>query len=313
MAPVDFDQIEWDAATEEACRSLVRMALREDLATFEDWTSVALVPQSAVGTVHLVARNSGILAGLRAVDLTIAEVGGRVEVQSSVRDGTPVAANTVAVILTGSARTILTAERTVLNIVGHLSGVATLASRYVEAVAGTRAKIYDTRKTLPAWRRLEKFAARAGGARNHRSGLFDAILIKDNHLAIARRLRSRGGDSVACSPSQAVAEARAFAEQLGDRAPGRLQIEVEIDTLEDFESVLAAGPDIVLLDNMSMADLVAAVARRDALAPGVELEASGGVALDTVHAIAQTGVDRISVGAITHSAPALDVAFDWKD
>jgi nicotinate-nucleotide pyrophosphorylase (carboxylating) len=189
-------------------------------------------------------------------------------------------------------------------------GIATLASRYVAQAQGTKAKIYDTRKTTPGWRRLEKYAARCGGACNHRMGLYDAVLIKDNHLA------QRG--QAASDAASAVRDARAFlsghdgALGLPDRALQDLVVEIEVDTLDQLTSVLPAGPDIVLLDNMSPNLLRQAVALRDQLAPQVELEASGGVHLDTLREIAATGVERISVGAITHSAHSLDVGLDWQ-
>jgi len=178
-----------------------------------------------------------------------------------------------------------------------------LTRQFVQAVQGTSAGVYDTRKTTPGWRRLEKYAVRCGGGRNHRTGLFDAVLIKDNHLALMQ-LR----------PGEAVRRARDFLRSSlrdPDQAEAMI-IEVEVDTLEQLEDALPAGPDLILLDNMSLSQLRAAVVRRDAVAPGVELEASGGVNLQTVRAIADTGIERISVGALTHSAVALDVALDWS-
>jgi nicotinate-nucleotide pyrophosphorylase (carboxylating) len=190
-----------------------------------------------------------------------------------------------------------------LNLVGRLSGVATLTRRFVDAVQGTPARIYDTRKTTPGWRRLEKYAVKCGGGCTHRTGLFDAVLIKDNHLAW---MQLRPGD--------AVRRAREFLRAtLRDPAQAEtMLLEVEVDTLEQLEDALPAGPDIVLLDNMSLEQLRAAVARRNAVDPGIELEASGGVNLRTVRGIAETGVERISVGALTHSAVSLDVALDWS-
>jgi nicotinate-nucleotide pyrophosphorylase (carboxylating) len=204
---------------------------------------------------------------------------------------------------------VLTAERLLLNFLGRLSGIATLTRRYVEAVVGTRARIYDTRKTTPGWRRLEKYAVRCGGGWNHRSGLFDAVLIKDNHLAV--RSASPGG-AAGYTPAEAVARARRYAgDRAGEAGCGELIVEVEVDTLEQLAEVLPAGPDLVLLDNMSLDQLRQAVAYRDAVHAAIELEASGGVGLENVRALAETGVDRISVGALTHSAPSLDVALDW--
>ena len=187
-----------------------------------------------------------------------------------------------------------------LNVLGRLSGIATLTRRYVQAVAGTRARIYDTRKTTPGWRRLEKYAVRCGGGWNHRTGLFDAVLIKDNHLAFGAG-RPAGRELQA---GRRPCAARQFLQHhYGPGAAGMI-VEVEVDTLAQLAEVLAAGPDIVLLDNMSAEELRQCVECRDAVQPGVELEASGGVDLETVGRIAESGVDRISVGALTHSAPA---------
>lgn len=183
-----------------------------------------------------------------------------------------------------------------LNFMTHLSGIATLTRRFVDAVRGTRAEVLDTRKTLPGWRLLEKYAVRCGGGTNHRMGLYDGVLIKDNHLA-------------AWTESDSIAAAVETARQ---RSPAGVSIEVEVDTLDQLSDALRGGPDIVLLDNMDVATLRQAVNIRDHTAPRVLLEASGGVTLETVAAIAQTGVERISVGGLTHSAPALDLAFDWK-
>jgi len=211
--------------------------------------------------------------------------------------------------LEGPARSILAAERLLLNLLSRLSGIATLANRYVEAVAGTRAHIYDTRKTTPGWRRLEKYAVRMGGGRNHRTGLYDAILIKDNHLAFGSE--STWG-ATHFSPTEAIEQARQWIRR---RVPQlvrpRMILEIEVDSLAQLDEVLSAGPDIVLLDNMSPEQLREAVSRRDERAAEVQLEASGGVTLESVRAIAETGIDRISVGALTHSPQALDFGLDW--
>jgi nicotinate-nucleotide pyrophosphorylase (carboxylating) len=196
----------------------------------------------------------------------------------------------------GPLRSLLTGERTMLNFMTHLSGVATVTRQFVDAVQGTRAKILDTRKTFPGWRLLEKYAVRCGGGTNHRIGLYDGVLIKDNHIA-------------AWSESSSIAAAVETARQ---SAPSGVSIEVEVDSIEQLKDAIHGHPDIVLLDNMDLDSLRASVAVRDRLAPKILLEASGGVTLATVTAIAQTGVERISVGALTHSAPALDLAFDWK-
>jgi len=230
-------------------------------------------------------------------------------------DGAHVAAGEILATIVGPARSLLTAERPLLNFLGHLSGIATLTRRYVEAVAGTGARVYDTRKTTPGWRRLEKYAVRMGGGHNHRAGLFDAVLIKDNHLALGAAGPGSDlaePDATHYTPAQAVTRVREFLARLPATEAARdMIVEVEVDNLSQFDDVLTVRPDIVLLDNMSLDDLRAAVARRNAQAPPVELEASGGVNLDTIRAIAGTGVDRISVGALTHSASWFDVGLDF--
>jgi len=274
----------------EACRRLVDLALAEDLGPFGDRTSRALIPAEAPGSAAFVARAPGIVAGLPAAAMVCAKLA----FTPALDDGQPVQRGTVLATVAGSLREILAAERTALNFLQRLSGVATLTRRFVEAAAGSPARILDTRKTTPGWRLLEKYAVRMGGGHNHRLGLYDGILIKDNHLA------GLGGDV-----QLAVTRARS--------APGNdwLPVEVEVDTLEQLEEALTARADIVLLDNMPLGMMREAVLRRDAVSPETKLEASGGVSLDTAPAIAATGVDRISVGALTHSAPALDIALDF--
>ncbi len=194
-----------------------------------------------------------------------------------------------------------------MNFIGRLSGIATLTRRYLERVSGTRAGIYDTRKTTPGWRRLEKYAVRCGGGCNHRTGLFDAVLIKDNHLAIVAR-----NNDMTLSPADAVQRARARLQEILPDEASRMILEVEVDSLAQLQQVLPACPDIVLLDNMTPEELRRAVAQRDAAGAATQLEASGGVNLETIAAIARSGVDRISIGALTHSAVSLDVALDWQ-
>jgi nicotinate-nucleotide pyrophosphorylase (carboxylating) len=251
-----------------------------------------------------------LIAGLPVAEVVLAEVDCRLRWTPQVEDGALVAPGACVAKIEGPARGLLTAERTLLNFLGRLSGIATLTRKYVQAVSGTKARIYDTRKTTPGWRRLEKYAVRAGGGCNHRTGLYDAVLIKDNHLAFAAGAAS--GGRLAFSPADAIRKARHW---VADRIPGRARsemiVEIEVDGLEQLEEVLAAGPDLVLLDNMSPAQLRQAVALRDAHWPEIELEASGGASLETVRAIAETGVDRISVGALTHGAASLDVGLDW--
>jgi len=305
----EFNQIEWDAAVEEDCRQLIRLAIREDLDRVFDWTTVCLVPPEAVGQADIVSRQNGVVAGLRAAELALSEMDINVAWLAAVDDGAAISRGQVLATVTGPARSLLSGERILLNLIGRLSGIATLTRRYVDAVAGTGARIYDTRKTTPGWRRLEKYAVRLGGGHNHRTGLFDAILIKDNHLALG----AAGQGAAHLSPAEAVRRARELVESMAAaKSTEPLIVEVEVDTLEQLAMVLGEGPDIVLLDNMPLDILREAVALRDRTASGVELEASGGVTLESVTEIAATGVQRISVGALTHSATSLDVGLDWR-
>ncbi|MBN2477604.1 MAG: carboxylating nicotinate-nucleotide diphosphorylase [Pirellulales bacterium] len=306
----EFHQIVWDDRLRADLGEILRLAVREDLDHEGDWTSRALVGDNAVGRAEVVARQPGIMAGLAGVEMTLQAFDPRLRWLPEAEDGQPVARGGRVGRIEGPARGILVAERSVLNLLGRLCGIATLARRYVEAVAGTAARIYDTRKTTPGWRRLEKYAVRCGGGRNHRTGLFEAVLIKDNHLALGARGPAGGPGRFA--PAEAVARARAFVNShVPESARPAMIIEVEVDTLEQLDEVLPTGPDVVLLDNMSPADLSKAVARRNACNTTVELEASGGVSLETVRRIAGSGVERISVGALTHSAVCLDLGLDW--
>jgi nicotinate-nucleotide pyrophosphorylase (carboxylating) len=286
----------------EACARLVELALAEDLGDRGDVTSQTLIPVALTGRAAFVARSPGVLAGLPAVERVIAAVSSELRLEVLKGDGETLAARDRIAVLNGPMRALLTAERTALNFLQRLSGVATLTHKYVDAVAGLRAQVLDTRKTTPGWRLLEKYAVRMGGGTNHRVGLHDGILVKDNHLAALRT----GGDEWAALASS-LREARA-------RFPA-IPVEIEVDSFEQFELALGCRPAIVLLDNMTPDLMRRCVARRDGdpAARGVRLEASGGVNLATVRAIAETGVDRISVGALTHSAPALDIALDYLD
>ncbi len=277
-----------------ACRQLIELALAEDLNSIGDRTTQAVIPSGVHAAATFVARTEGVVAGLPAVALICQTFDPAIDFTPIVADGTPVTKGTALARVSGPLCSILVVERTALNFLQHLSGVASLTRRYVEAVAGYPVRILDTRKTTPGWRLLEKYAVRCGGATNHRRGLFDGILIKDNHLA-----------GLAGNIPRAVEAARRYPGNSG------LPVEVEVDTLEQLEQALAAGVDIVLLDNMTLDQLRQAVTVRNALAPGALLEASGGVNLSTIRDIAATGVDRISVGAITHSAPALDIGLDY--
>lgn len=277
-----------------ACRRLVDLALAEDLGPAGDRTSWALIPADQPGRAAFVARTAGVVAGLPAAALVCAAVDPRLAFEPAAADGSAVEPGTAIATVRGPLRAVLAAERTALNFLQRLGGVASLTHRYVDAVAGFPARILDTRKTTPGWRLLEKYAVRMGGGTNHRLGLYDGILIKDNHLA------GLDGDV-----RRAVETARS--------APGNdwLPVEVEVDTLEQLDAALAATADIVLLDNMPPDRMRLAVDRRNAVSPDTKLEASGGVNLATIRAIAATGVDRISVGALTHSAPALDIGLDY--
>lgn len=276
----DFDPP--STAVDEA----VARALAEDLGALGDLTSLALVPVDARGRGRLVARAPGVLAGTAAAGAVFARLDPEVRVRWRAADGDGLRAGQVVARVDGPLRSILTGERSALNFLGHLSGVATLTAAYV-AAAGT-ARIRDTRKTTPGLRALEKAAVRAGGGANHRGCLSDAVLIKDNHLRV--------------SPiPEAVARARS-------RWPG-VTVEVECDTLDQVEQAKAAGADVVLLDNMSPDQVARAVGIMGGAAP---LEVSGSVTLDTVAAYAAAGADLISVGALTHSAPVLDVALDLE-
>lgn len=285
--------------TEElaCCRQLVAWALEEDLGTAGDVTSLATIPADAQGRGVLIGRADGVLAGLPVVREVVARLDPRLQLQLEATDGQRVGPGTRLAVLAGLQRSLLAAERTALNFLQRLSGVATQTRRYVDAVAGLPVQILDTRKTTPGWRLLEKYAVRCGGGHNHRIGLFDAVLIKDNHLW------ALGGEPAAVGKA-----VRAARDQVGRS----VIVEVEVETFEQLDAALAEKPDIVLLDNMSLEMMREADRRRRAAAPEVQLEASGGITLQTVRAIAETGVDRISVGALTHSAPALDMALDYE-
>ncbi|MCX7622611.1 MAG: carboxylating nicotinate-nucleotide diphosphorylase [Thermomicrobium sp.] len=268
-------------------RELVRSWLLEDLG-HGDVTTRAVVPPDARGRAELVFREAGVVCGLPLVALVFEEVDPELVFTPFSREGALVQPGEVVAGLAGRLTSILAGERLALNLLQRLSGIATLTRRFVEAVAGTGAVILDTRKTTPGLRALEKYAVRVGGGRNHRFGLFDGVLIKDNHI------RAAG------SVSEAVRRARA-------QVPHPLLIEVEVTTLAEVEEALAAGADWILLDNMDVETIRAAVARVGGRA---KLEVSGGVTLERVRAIAETGVDAISVGALTHSARALDIALE---
>lgn len=269
---------------------LVRTALAEDLGRAGDITSTALIPATLAATLTLTARQPGVVAGLDAAALAFQLVAPAITLAVERADGQEVAEGTVIASVTGPARGLLSAERTALNLLGHLSGVASATAGVVKAVAGHACAIVCTRKTTPGLRALEKYAVRMGGGSNHRFGLDDAVLIKDNHIALAGGIRT------------AIERARAGVGHL-------VKIEVEVDTLAQLEEVLSLGVDAVLLDNMSTGDLAHAVAMVGGRAI---TEASGRITPEIAPAVAATGVDLISIGWLTHSAPVLDIGLDYR-
>jgi nicotinate-nucleotide pyrophosphorylase (carboxylating) len=278
----------------ESVAEVVDRALAEDLGlrvgeqgAQVDVTSAATIPADLIGTADVRTRAAGVLAGLQVAGMVLERAGARVELLAA--DGDRVGPDAVVLSAAGPVRQLLTVERTMLNLLCHLSGIATLTRRWADAVAGTNARIRDTRKTTPGLRALEKYAVRCGGGVNHRMGLWDAALVKDNHVAAA------GG----------VAAAFAAVRQ---RFPG-LPVEVECDTIGQVQEAIDAGADLILLDNMSLADMRTCV---ELAHPRVLLEASGGLRLDNAYAVAETGVDYLAVGALTHSAPILDIGMDLR-
>jgi len=269
----------------------VDSALEEDLGLAGDVTSALCIPPGRQASLSIIAREAGVLAGLCVVAASFTRLDPAVRLEASLTDGERFGAGSSIVTVSGDARAILAAERTALNYLGRMSGIASLTTQYVARVAGTGVRIADTRKTMPGLRVFDKYAVRCGGGHNHRFGLFDAILIKDNHIGVA------GG------VAEALRAARARAGHL-------VAIEIEIDRLEDLDAVLREGATAVLLDNMSEEELREGVQRIRAAQPGMRIEASGGVDLESVRAIAETGVDLISVGALTHSARQIDFGLD---
>jgi nicotinate-nucleotide pyrophosphorylase (carboxylating) len=292
-------QLQFGEAEARNADTLIALALEEDLAHTGDITCAATIPSQAVGKARFVARAPGILAGLPVASRLACQFHLESQWSPYRKDGESLEPGALIAEVTGPIRSILGLERTALNFLQRLSGIATLTARFVAAIAGTKAAILDTRKTTPAWRALEKYAVRCGGGQNHRMGLYDAVLIKDNHLAY---LHSQSGPNAIAA---AVAAARAH-------APRAAFIEVEVDSLEQLGRALRSDADVILVDNLDPEVLAEAVRRRDSIAPRIKLEASGGVSLATVRELARTGVERISVGALTHSAPALDIALDLE-
>lgn len=285
-------------------KRLLEVAVTEDLGpegTYDGDVTSRVVPDGARCRGEVVFREPGVLAGMPLVRRVLARIAPDASLEERARDGDEVAAKQVVAVIAGPARQVLAAERLLLNFLQRLSGTATVTRRLVDAVKGTNAQVFDTRKTTPGWRLIEKYAVRAGGGQNHRIGLYDQILLKDNHLAML------GGEA---GIAEVIPVARA-------KAPPGTPLEVEVTTLDGALRAARAGADIVLLDNFDPPGLREAVdaVRADAKARGVKppiLEASGGIKLETIRAVAETGVDRISTGTMTHSARALDIALDFE-
>jgi len=294
--------------------ALIRMAVREDLGhasygtTQGDITVELAIPQALRGVATIVARKTGVISGTYLLPVILREYQVGIDCAILTPDSTRVAPNQAVAQISGSVRMLLSAERVLLNFMGHLSGIATLTRRYVNAVAGTHAQICDTRKTTPAYRVLDKYAVRCGGGANHRIGLYDGVMLKDNHLA-ALRLQLGQNQTLA-----------ALTRHIRDQLNPAITLWLEVDTLEQLQEELAGtdgnsgAADIVLLDNMTTEQMQEAVHLRDQSKNRNQkaklLEASGGITLDNVRAVAQTGVDRISIGALTHSAPVLDLSME---
>ena len=275
-------------AVDEDELRLIDLAIQEDRGA-GDWTTRWIVPARTRGHARIVAKSDGVIAGLAVASATFLRLDPRVELTTSLTDGDAVQSGDVVCSIKGPARAILTGERTALNFMQRLSGIATLTRQYVNAIAGTNAAILDTRKTTPAWRALEKAAVRAGGGQNHRVGLYDMILIKENHIEIAGGL------------TQAVTKVQ-------DANTKGLLIEVEVRNKDELKEALKVGCDRILLDNMDVQAIREAVRLARKTTPAIQIEASGNMTLDRVRSVAEAGVDFISVGALTHSAGSLDLS-----
>ncbi|MGE0711652.1 MAG: carboxylating nicotinate-nucleotide diphosphorylase [Planctomycetota bacterium] len=299
MTQPDPKHLEETVFDQEPVRALVRLAIAEDLGELGDVTS-RVIPESATCRASIVFRHAGVLAGLPLAERVLAEIAPEARLERRAQDGERLERGGVAAEVSGPARGVLAAERLMLNFLQRLSGTATATRTFVDLIAGTGAALLDTRKTTPGWRTLEKYAVRAGGGENHRFGLYDQVLIKDNHLCV------HGGEP---NVAEVVRLSRA-------ESPAGMVLEVEVTTLQGALDAARAGADIVLLDNFTPAglkDVVAAV-REDARVRRAQppaLEASGGISPESVRAVAESGVDRISTGWMTHSAPSLDIALDF--
>jgi nicotinate-nucleotide pyrophosphorylase (carboxylating) len=301
--------------TQNDAKKLIEMALQEDIGspqivTGVDCTTQAIVPAQATAVAAFVTREAGVVCGLEVCKLAIQTHATFLELICHCSDGDTVKKNETIAELSGSAHQILFMERTCLNFLCRLSGISSLTNRFVREINGTQARVFDTRKTAPGWRRLEKYAVKCGGGENHRMGLYDAIMIKDNHLAFYRSLVENSNETI----PKVVKRSREWIQNNQSRLPNgsATVLQLEVDTLEQFEIALECMPDILLLDNMTPAQMRTAVKMRNKTAPKVILEASGGVNLRTIKKIALTGVERISIGALTHSAPNFDIGLDWR-
>ena len=297
------------------CLKLIEMALAEDIGASDldvgvDCTTDSIVPKEAAARAAFVSRADGVVCGVEIAKLAIKQFAPKLTLEVQVEDGNVVKPQQTIAVMVGPAHDILTMERTCLNFMCRLSGISTLTGQYANEIAGTKACVLDTRKTTPGWRRLEKYAVACGGGENHRMELYDAIMLKDNHLAFYRSLVEDNDDTIPTT----IKIARQWIDDNASKLPNgkKTILQLEVDTLEQLEIALATDCDIVLLDNMDCDRLKKGVAMRNDKAPKILLEASGGVNLKTIGDIAQTGVERISVGALTHSAVNFDIGLDWE-
>ena len=285
-----YENLRRDGLEPELVQALVDLAISEDLMGGTDVTSLATIPETQISELDLVTRSPGVIAGINIAALVFLSVADKkIEIELCVEDGKKVEVNSCLLTAKGSTNELLTAERTALNFLGHLSGIATTTNKWVSEISGTNAKVRDTRKTTPGLRLLEKYAVKAGGGTNHRMSLNDQALIKDNHIVASGSIKSA-------------------VEKVKDKFP-ELEFEIEVDNLEQLNEALAADAKLILLDNFSIEDLKKAVVVVNKKA---KLEASGGITLENARKIAETGVDFLAVGALTHSAPVLDIGGDLR-
>ena len=316
---------EFSPAAKSDCLKLIEMALTEDIGASDldqgvDCTTDSIVPKEATARAAFVSRADGVVCGVEIAKLAIERWAPKLTLEVEIEDGQPIKPQQTIAVMVGPAHDILTMERTCLNFMCRLSGISSLTKKYAAEIEGTGACVLDTRKTTPGWRRLEKYAVACGGGENHRMGLYDAIMLKDNHLAFYRSLVEDNDDTIPTT----IKIARQWIDDNADSLPNGKNtiLQLEVDTLEQLEVALDTDCDIILLDNMDCDRLKKGVAMRDkasgassASRPGkskILLEASGGVNLQTIGEIAKTGVERISVGALTHSAINFDIGLDWK-